>query len=243
MTPDHRATRRARQDPDSGLGGAWRVIVRNDDHNTFDHVAHTLARYIPGISVDAGLRDRRPDPQHRPGDRLERPQGAGRALLGAAARRGPHDGPARAGLSARWRATARPVRPYADSGMADARGAHRDGARAAREQDLLRRYHEGGDTRGARPARRGDAAARPRAGRPLRRPRRADRRPRAGRLRRDHEGHRGLRPDARGALLVRTRRRPCWARSSATSATGPGRCASRAACRSCSSRSPRRATS
>ena len=40
--------------PDSGLGGAWRVIVLNDDHNTFDHVAHTLARYIPGVSVDSG---------------------------------------------------------------------------------------------------------------------------------------------------------------------------------------------
>ena len=40
--------------PDSGLGGAWRVIVRNDDHNTFDHVATTLARYIPGVSVDKG---------------------------------------------------------------------------------------------------------------------------------------------------------------------------------------------
>ena len=35
------------------------MIVRNDDHNTFDHVAHTLARYIPGISVRAGLRHRR----------------------------------------------------------------------------------------------------------------------------------------------------------------------------------------
>jgi ATP-dependent Clp protease adaptor protein ClpS len=40
--------------PDTGLGGAWRVIVLNDDHNTFDHVAHTLARYIPGVTVDAG---------------------------------------------------------------------------------------------------------------------------------------------------------------------------------------------
>jgi ATP-dependent Clp protease adaptor protein ClpS len=27
------------------------VIVLNDDHNTFDHVAHTLARTIPGVSV------------------------------------------------------------------------------------------------------------------------------------------------------------------------------------------------
>ena len=40
--------------PGAGLGGNWRVIVRNDDHNTFDHVAHTLARWIPGITVDRG---------------------------------------------------------------------------------------------------------------------------------------------------------------------------------------------
>jgi ATP-dependent Clp protease adaptor protein ClpS len=40
--------------PGSGLGGAWRVIVCNDDHNTFDHVARTLARYIPGISLERG---------------------------------------------------------------------------------------------------------------------------------------------------------------------------------------------
>jgi ATP-dependent Clp protease adaptor protein ClpS len=40
--------------PDSELGGHWRVIVLNDDHNTFDHVAHTLARTIPGVSVDRG---------------------------------------------------------------------------------------------------------------------------------------------------------------------------------------------
>ena len=41
--------------PGSGLGGAWRVIVLNDDHNTFDHVARTLARYIPGVNVQRGL--------------------------------------------------------------------------------------------------------------------------------------------------------------------------------------------
>ena len=40
--------------PDSELGGHWRVIVRNDDHNTFDHVAHTLARYVPGLTVAIG---------------------------------------------------------------------------------------------------------------------------------------------------------------------------------------------
>jgi ATP-dependent Clp protease adaptor protein ClpS len=42
--------------PGSGLGGNWVVIVLNDDHNTFDHVAKTLARVIPGVSVDQGLR-------------------------------------------------------------------------------------------------------------------------------------------------------------------------------------------
>ena len=40
--------------PEDALGGHWRVIVLNDDHNTFDHVAHTLARTIPGVSVDQG---------------------------------------------------------------------------------------------------------------------------------------------------------------------------------------------
>jgi ATP-dependent Clp protease adaptor protein ClpS len=41
-------------DPGSGLGGHWRVIVLNDNHNTFDHVAHTLASCIPGVSVAKG---------------------------------------------------------------------------------------------------------------------------------------------------------------------------------------------
>ncbi len=40
--------------PDSGLGGGWRVIVRNDSHNTFEHVATTLARVLPGVSLDQG---------------------------------------------------------------------------------------------------------------------------------------------------------------------------------------------
>jgi ATP-dependent Clp protease adaptor protein ClpS len=42
------------QEPGTGVGDAWRVIVRNDDHNTFDHVAHTLATFIPGVSLDSG---------------------------------------------------------------------------------------------------------------------------------------------------------------------------------------------
>jgi ATP-dependent Clp protease adaptor protein ClpS len=30
------------------------VIVRNDSHNTFDHVARTLARFIPGVTLERG---------------------------------------------------------------------------------------------------------------------------------------------------------------------------------------------
>ena len=42
--------------PGSGVGGNWSVIVLNDDHNTFDHVARTLANVIPGTSLDDGYR-------------------------------------------------------------------------------------------------------------------------------------------------------------------------------------------
>src|ERR1019366_3082514 len=42
--------------PGSGLGGPWRVVVLNDDYNTFDHVAETLARFIPGVSLADGYR-------------------------------------------------------------------------------------------------------------------------------------------------------------------------------------------
>jgi ATP-dependent Clp protease adaptor protein ClpS len=42
--------------PGSGLGGLWRVVVLNDNHNTFDHVAETLAQIIPGVSLAEGYR-------------------------------------------------------------------------------------------------------------------------------------------------------------------------------------------
>jgi ATP-dependent Clp protease adaptor protein ClpS len=42
--------------PDSDLGGNWLVIVLNDNHNTFDHVANTLARVIPNVSIEQGYR-------------------------------------------------------------------------------------------------------------------------------------------------------------------------------------------
>ncbi len=41
-------------DPGSGLGDNWRVIVLNDDHNTFDGVARVLSSIIPGVTLDQG---------------------------------------------------------------------------------------------------------------------------------------------------------------------------------------------
>jgi ATP-dependent Clp protease adaptor protein ClpS len=42
-------------DPGSDLGGEWRVIVLNDDHNTFDGVARALSETLPGVSYDQGM--------------------------------------------------------------------------------------------------------------------------------------------------------------------------------------------
>jgi ATP-dependent Clp protease adaptor protein ClpS len=41
--------------PESGLGGDWRVIVLNDDHNTFEGVATALSTVLPGVSYDNGM--------------------------------------------------------------------------------------------------------------------------------------------------------------------------------------------
>jgi ATP-dependent Clp protease adaptor protein ClpS len=47
---------RVRPGTGAGTGDAWRVIVLNDDHNTFEGVAFALAKTIPGIDYDKGLR-------------------------------------------------------------------------------------------------------------------------------------------------------------------------------------------
>jgi len=44
------------REPGGGLGGLWRVVVLNDDHNTFDHVAETLAGVLPGVTLADGYR-------------------------------------------------------------------------------------------------------------------------------------------------------------------------------------------
>jgi ATP-dependent Clp protease adaptor protein ClpS len=46
---------RVRRGTGSGTGDAWKVIVLNDDHNTFDGVAAALAAVIPGVADPNGL--------------------------------------------------------------------------------------------------------------------------------------------------------------------------------------------
>jgi ATP-dependent Clp protease adaptor protein ClpS len=46
---------RVRRGTGSGMGAAWRVIVLNDNHNTFEGVAFALAQTIPGVDYDKGM--------------------------------------------------------------------------------------------------------------------------------------------------------------------------------------------
>jgi ATP-dependent Clp protease adaptor protein ClpS len=46
---------RTRRSTGRGTGAAWRVIVLNDDHNTFEGVAFALAQTIPGVDYDKGM--------------------------------------------------------------------------------------------------------------------------------------------------------------------------------------------
>ena len=41
--------------PGSGLDDNWRVIVLNDDHNTFEGVAFALSSTLPGVTYDDGM--------------------------------------------------------------------------------------------------------------------------------------------------------------------------------------------
>jgi ATP-dependent Clp protease adaptor protein ClpS len=40
---------------DTGLGRPWKVIVLNDNHNTFEGVAFALADVLPGVTYAAGM--------------------------------------------------------------------------------------------------------------------------------------------------------------------------------------------
>jgi ATP-dependent Clp protease adaptor protein ClpS len=41
--------------PGSGTGDNWRVIVLNDNHNTFEGVAFALSSTLPGVTYDGGM--------------------------------------------------------------------------------------------------------------------------------------------------------------------------------------------
>ena len=53
--PPARQKRPSRPGDGPGGGQPCHVIVLNDDHNTFEHVAATLARFIPGVTYDRGM--------------------------------------------------------------------------------------------------------------------------------------------------------------------------------------------
>jgi ATP-dependent Clp protease adaptor protein ClpS len=40
---------------ETGLGRPWLVIVKNDNHNTFQGVAFALSNVIPGVDYDKGM--------------------------------------------------------------------------------------------------------------------------------------------------------------------------------------------
>ena len=42
-------------DPGGDLDAPWRVIVLNDNHNTFEGVAFALSSTLPGVSYDQGM--------------------------------------------------------------------------------------------------------------------------------------------------------------------------------------------
>ena len=69
----HTAEGARSQGTGSGTGDAWRVIVLNDNHNTFEGVAFALAQTIPGIDYDKGMPLANTIHTDRPGDRLVGP--------------------------------------------------------------------------------------------------------------------------------------------------------------------------
>jgi ATP-dependent Clp protease adaptor protein ClpS len=53
--PPVRKPRPSSPGPGGGQGDAARVIVLNDNHNTFEGVAAALAQYIPGVDLQKGM--------------------------------------------------------------------------------------------------------------------------------------------------------------------------------------------
>jgi ATP-dependent Clp protease adaptor protein ClpS len=55
VAPSTPTRERPRGDTGGRTGDAWRVIVLNDNHNTFEGVAAALAQVLPGVGFDQGM--------------------------------------------------------------------------------------------------------------------------------------------------------------------------------------------
>jgi ATP-dependent Clp protease adaptor protein ClpS len=55
VAPPVRKQKPRQTGPGSGSDRPWLVIVKNDNHNTFDGVAFALARTIPGLTFEGGM--------------------------------------------------------------------------------------------------------------------------------------------------------------------------------------------
>jgi ATP-dependent Clp protease adaptor protein ClpS len=55
VAPSTPTKERPTRDSGTGTGDVWRVIVLNDNHNTFDGVAAALSHVLPGTSFEQGM--------------------------------------------------------------------------------------------------------------------------------------------------------------------------------------------
>ena len=55
VAPSTPTKERPTRDSGGRTGDAWRVIVLNDNHNTFEGVAAALAHVLPGVNFDHGM--------------------------------------------------------------------------------------------------------------------------------------------------------------------------------------------
>src|SRR5438874_8959956 len=56
IAPSTPTKERPTRDTGGRTGDAWKVIVLNDNHNTFEGVAAALSRVLPGVSYDQGMK-------------------------------------------------------------------------------------------------------------------------------------------------------------------------------------------
>ena len=55
LAPTTPTQRRPSRSSGDGIDDTWRVIVMNDNHNTFDGVAFALASVLPGVSFERAM--------------------------------------------------------------------------------------------------------------------------------------------------------------------------------------------